>query len=254
MWRASVLTIFPEMFPGPLGLSLAGKALAGGLWGAREHRHPRPGDRPAPLGRRHAGRRRSRHGDAARRAGARARRRGPSGRRAPAPLDEPARPSAYPGAGRSARPRARRDHPVRPFRGRRRTRDRRPHAAGDLDRRLSCCRAARSRPARCIDACIRLLPGVMGKEASGGRGELHGGPARIPAIHPARSLGRPPHPGGADRGRSRQGQGLAPSRGRAPHPRASPGPVGGLYGAAGGPNPKATRSQARKGDKAKSLS
>jgi tRNA (guanine37-N1)-methyltransferase len=33
MWRASVLTIFPEMFPGPLGASLAGKALAGGLWG-----------------------------------------------------------------------------------------------------------------------------------------------------------------------------------------------------------------------------
>jgi tRNA (guanine37-N1)-methyltransferase len=32
MWRASVLTIFPEMFPGPLGLSLAGKALAAGLW------------------------------------------------------------------------------------------------------------------------------------------------------------------------------------------------------------------------------
>ncbi|HEV2957621.1 MAG TPA: tRNA (guanosine(37)-N1)-methyltransferase TrmD [Xanthobacteraceae bacterium] len=32
MWAASVLTIFPEMFPGPLGLSLAGKALASGLW------------------------------------------------------------------------------------------------------------------------------------------------------------------------------------------------------------------------------
>ena len=31
-WRASVLTIFPEMFPGPLGLSLAGKALTSGLW------------------------------------------------------------------------------------------------------------------------------------------------------------------------------------------------------------------------------
>src|SRR5437667_6360671 len=31
MWAASVLTIFPEMFPGPLGLSLAGKALATGL-------------------------------------------------------------------------------------------------------------------------------------------------------------------------------------------------------------------------------
>jgi tRNA (guanine37-N1)-methyltransferase len=32
MWRASVLTIFPDMFPGPLGMSLAGKALATGLW------------------------------------------------------------------------------------------------------------------------------------------------------------------------------------------------------------------------------
>src|ERR1700738_1679267 len=32
MWRAIVLTIFPEMFPGPLGLSLAGKALASGIW------------------------------------------------------------------------------------------------------------------------------------------------------------------------------------------------------------------------------
>src|SRR6202043_2426431 len=32
MWRAGVLTIFPEMFPGPLGLSLAGKALASGAW------------------------------------------------------------------------------------------------------------------------------------------------------------------------------------------------------------------------------
>jgi len=31
-WRATVLTIFPEMFPGPLGLSLAGKALVSGLW------------------------------------------------------------------------------------------------------------------------------------------------------------------------------------------------------------------------------
>ena len=31
-WRATVLTIFPEMFPGPLGLSLAGKALTEGKW------------------------------------------------------------------------------------------------------------------------------------------------------------------------------------------------------------------------------
>ena len=32
MWRASVLTIFPEMFPGSLGVSLAGKAQAAGIW------------------------------------------------------------------------------------------------------------------------------------------------------------------------------------------------------------------------------
>ncbi len=31
-WTARVLTLFPEMFPGPLGLSLAGKALERGIW------------------------------------------------------------------------------------------------------------------------------------------------------------------------------------------------------------------------------
>jgi tRNA (guanine37-N1)-methyltransferase len=31
-WCTTVLTLFPEMFPGPLGVSLAGKALASGLW------------------------------------------------------------------------------------------------------------------------------------------------------------------------------------------------------------------------------
>ncbi len=31
-WRATVLTIFPEMLPGPLAYSLAGKALSAGLW------------------------------------------------------------------------------------------------------------------------------------------------------------------------------------------------------------------------------
>ena len=31
-WTATVFTIFPEMFPGPLGHSLAGKALRDGVW------------------------------------------------------------------------------------------------------------------------------------------------------------------------------------------------------------------------------
>jgi len=54
-WRATVLTLFPEMFPGPLGLSLSGQALAAGIWqltaiGIREFgvgRHRSVDDRPA---------------------------------------------------------------------------------------------------------------------------------------------------------------------------------------------------------------
>jgi tRNA (guanine37-N1)-methyltransferase len=34
-WRATVLTLFPEMFPGPLGISLVGQALEAGLWSLR---------------------------------------------------------------------------------------------------------------------------------------------------------------------------------------------------------------------------
>lgn len=32
IWRASVITLMPEMYPGPLGISLIGDALARGLW------------------------------------------------------------------------------------------------------------------------------------------------------------------------------------------------------------------------------
>jgi tRNA (guanine37-N1)-methyltransferase len=31
-FQATILTLFPEMFPGPLGISLAGRALADGVW------------------------------------------------------------------------------------------------------------------------------------------------------------------------------------------------------------------------------
>jgi tRNA (guanine37-N1)-methyltransferase len=55
MWRATILTLFPEMFPGPLGLSLAGDALARNVWSLetqqiREHgigRHRAVDDTPA---------------------------------------------------------------------------------------------------------------------------------------------------------------------------------------------------------------
>ena len=36
-FRATILTLFPEMFPGPLGLSLAGDALARRLWALDAH-------------------------------------------------------------------------------------------------------------------------------------------------------------------------------------------------------------------------
>ena len=48
MWRASVLTIFPEMFPGPLGTSLAGKALGQRIWSLDTHDIRGATDRQAP--------------------------------------------------------------------------------------------------------------------------------------------------------------------------------------------------------------
>jgi tRNA (guanine37-N1)-methyltransferase len=55
MFAATILTLFPAMFPGPLGLSLAGEALAQSLWSLvardiREHglgRHRAVDDTPA---------------------------------------------------------------------------------------------------------------------------------------------------------------------------------------------------------------
>ena len=54
-WHAAVLTLFPEMFPGPLGISLVGKALQTNLWSLdvrdiREHgigKHRTVDDTPA---------------------------------------------------------------------------------------------------------------------------------------------------------------------------------------------------------------
>ena len=53
-WRATILTLFPTMFPGPLGESLSGRALATGLWSldardiraASTDRHGRVDDTP----------------------------------------------------------------------------------------------------------------------------------------------------------------------------------------------------------------
>jgi tRNA (guanine37-N1)-methyltransferase len=54
-WQAHVLTLFPEMFPGPLGVSLVGQALQAGIWKISTHqirdsglgRHRQVDDSPA---------------------------------------------------------------------------------------------------------------------------------------------------------------------------------------------------------------
>ena len=164
-WRATVLTLFPEMFPGPLGVSLAGKALASGLW-ALEARDIRDlGHRPPPQRRRHPGRRRARHGAARRRAGRRDRCRriatdrprllmSPRGR--PLTQSRVVELAAGPGplivCGR--------------FEGidQRVDRGRGLEEVSVGDYVLSGGEIAAM---ALIDACVRLLPGVMGKEASG---------------------------------------------------------------------------------------
>ena len=37
MWRASIFTLYPDMFPGPLGTSLSGDALSRGTWSLETH-------------------------------------------------------------------------------------------------------------------------------------------------------------------------------------------------------------------------
>ena len=75
-----------------------------------------------------------------------------------------------------------------------------------------------------LDACVRLLPGVMGKEESGAEESFQGGPARISPIYPPARLGGFCDPGRAAVGRPRQDRGLAAGRGGADHPRAAAGP------------------------------
>ena len=126
------------MFPGPLGESLAGKALKEGTCGAGGGRHQAVRQGSPWHGGRRALRRRRRHGDEARRAvgGDRGGRRGAGVADAPkllmsprgAPFTSGARAAAGGGAGCAAG--------VRAVRGRRRARHRGPCAGGDFGRRF----------------------------------------------------------------------------------------------------------------------
>ena len=164
-WAATILTLYPEMFPGPLGLSLAGRALAEGIWSLdtvqirdfATDRHRSVDDTPAGGG---AG--------MVMRADVLA-----------AALDSvaddaarswsmtPARRAAHPGAGPRALPPA----PASPS-----------CAAGSRGSTSACSRRAPIVPVSVgdyvlsggepaafalLDACVRLLPGVMGAPSSG---------------------------------------------------------------------------------------
>ena len=224
MWRATVLTLFPEMFPGPLGASLAGKALANGLWSldaldiraSATDRHRTVDDTPAG-----GGPGMVMKADVLARAidaAAQARRprllMSPRGR----PLTQSRVAALAPGAG------------VVIVCGRFEGVDERVIAARGLeevsvgDYVLSGGEIAAM---ALIDACVRLLPGVMGRGLRR-RGELRRRPAGIPAIYPAAGVGGPADPGGSPLRRPRQDRRLAARRGGTADPRAAAGPLGRL--------------------------
>ncbi len=187
-WRATVLTLFPEMFPGPLGHSLAG---------------PRAADQASGRWRRSTSATSPATGIAAwttRRSAA-----GPAwccGRTLSTPrstrsrtigradLPDAARAAADPGDGAPLRRRAGRRAAVRPLRGHRPARHRGARPGGDQRRRL---RAVRRR-AGGDGAAGRLRAPAARRHGRGRerrRGKLRARPAGISALHPPGGLAGP---------------------------------------------------------------
>ena len=222
MWRATIFTLFPEMFPGPLGMSLAGDAAARGIWSLetrdiRAHglgRHRAVDDTPAGGG---AG--------MVLRADVLA-----------ASLDGGLAPD-------DARPRfllSPRGKPLTQARvrdlskgegailvcGRFEGVDERVIEARHLeeisigDYVLSGGELAAM---VMLDAIVRLLPGVMGKEESGADESFEAGLLEYPQYTKPRDLRRPRHPRHSALRRSREDRRLAQGRGFADHERAAAG-------------------------------
>jgi tRNA (guanine37-N1)-methyltransferase len=167
-FTATVLTLYPEMFPGPLGHSLAGKALASGVWSleVRDIREQASTGTPASTTRRPAG--------------------APAWSCAPTcwlPPSTPPHRRAMPAARLLMSPRGcplTQDHGARRIARRGRAR----HRVRPLSRASTSASSRRrglvevslgdfvlsgGEPAAIalLDAVLRLLPGVMGKEESG---------------------------------------------------------------------------------------
>ena len=222
MFRATVLTLFPAMFPGPLGQSLAGEALARGLWSLeardiREHgigRHRAVDDTPAGGG-----------PGMVMRADVLA-----------ASLDAAALPD-------DPRPRLIMSPRGEPFRQARA----REWAAGPglvilcprfegVDERLIEARGlievsigdyvlsgGEIAALAVLDACVRLIPGVMGKEASGEEESFENGLLEYPHYHPPARMGGPRHSRSATQWRPREDRRVAAARGGADHDGAKAG-------------------------------
>ena len=203
MWRATPLTLFPAMFPGPLGLSLAGDGLARGLWSCEPHdirlqglgRHRAVDDTPAGGG---AG--------MVMRADVLA-----AALDAAAPADDPRPRLLMSPRGRpldQARVRALAAGPgVTVLCGRFEGVDERVIAARCLEEVSVGDFVLSGGEVACLallDACVRLLPGVMGKELSGAEESFEGGLLEYPHYTRPRAFeGReiPPVLLGGDHGR-----------------------------------------------------
>ena len=214
VWRAVALTLFPEMFPGPLGESLAGKALKEGVWSLdavdirrfAKDRHGTVDD--APFG-------------------------GGAGMvMKPDVLSAAIEAVARaPGCGVPKVLLSPRGAPFSQARGR-------ELAQGPgvvlvcgrfegVDERVIEAQALEEisvgdfvlsggeiAAMAVMDCCVRLLPGVMGEPRVGERGEFRGRIAGVSALHQARELdrarrNRTARAGGSGLGPSRQGRGLA---------------------------------------------
>ncbi len=79
-----------------------------------------------------------------------------------------------------------------------------------------------------LDACVRLIPGVMAKEDSGYEESFEHGLLGISALHSPARMGRSRHSRCAALWRPREDRSLAPLRGRAHHARETPGLDGAL--------------------------
>ncbi len=201
-WLASVVTLFPEMFPGPLGHSLAGRALEEGRWrletiGLRDFatdRHRTVDD--VPFG---GGAGMVMRPDVVARAIDAARAQGPE--RPALFLTPRGRPLTQGRVAALAAGSGTRDL-MRPLRRGRPTRHRGARAGRAVFGRHRAVgwRAGGDRPDRC------MRPPAPGRGRGAGvaeRGEFRGRPAGISPLHPTAGLGGTRCPGGVGLGSSR---------------------------------------------------